>query len=47
MGRMWNKASFKRNKADLNSEFSFSGIGYLSVVKEPWLPLYFPITGEE
>ena len=36
---------FKRSLIGLNSEFSFSGIGYLNKAKEPSLPHYLPIAG--
>ena len=38
---------FKRSKASLNSEFSFSKTGYLTKTKEPSLPYYLPIKERE
>ena len=38
---------FKLSKACLNSEFSISWISWLYKPKEPSLPDYLPIAGEE
>ena len=43
--KMWQKISFTRNKAGLNSEFSFFLTGCLNKVKEPSLFNFLPIAG--
>ena len=46
-GEMWHNVSFKLTKIGLNPQFSFSYTRCLSKAKEPHLPFYFSIAGEE